>query len=482
MQVASNQLGQLFDTIGFGEPQMPEAVGVAVALEGSEYIVRALVIDKPDARKQLIPFLPQLISSAAYSSDAASVLPGDTEVFVSASIDLLQTFEGMRKAAEVKAKDEAGPRASVYKDGVMIAQRGAKEPEPDVFTQFEKKAGFKIKEELLSALGNEIALGGTLKTLQAAQVFGMGVPAPPPAADEKDDAKKNAAPAMPILLIEVKDRDAVRRLMPRVLTGLGIGEANLIAQTEKHGDAEMVNYAGVFGYAFVGDFIVLSDAVTVRHLIDANTNHQTLSANTVFHNSRRWQSQRTLGQLYVSPAMMEGYQDSVRKQSASMDAELRDFLLSLDPRSEALTYAVANDGAGTQHELHLPKNLILAGVASFASVTKNPPPEINEAVAMGLLSSIANAESQYKEGDGKGSYGSIQKLIDAKLLGPAEMLDRYGYKFDVSVLGDGFEAVATPREYGKTGKRSFFVDKSNVVRGGDHGGGPATIADPPVPE
>jgi len=101
---------------------------------------------------------------------------------------------------------------------------------------------------------------------------------------------------------------------------------------------------------------------------------------------------------------------------------------------------------------------------------------------MGLLSSIANAESQYKEGDGKGSYGSIQKLIDAKLLGPAEMLDRYGYKFDVSVLGDGFEAVATPREYGKTGKRSFFVDKSNVVRGGDHGGGPATIADPPVTE
>jgi len=48
------------------------------------------------------------------------------------------------------------------------------------------------------------------------------------------------------------------------------------------------------------------------------------------------------------------------------------------------------------------------------------------------------------------------------------------------VTGDTFEAVATPREYGKTGKRSFFVDKSGVVRGDDHGGAPATVADKPV--
>jgi hypothetical protein len=40
--------------------------------------------------------------------------------------------------------------------------------------------------------------------------------------------------------------------------------------------------------------------------------------------------------------------------------------------------------------------------------------------------------------------------------------------------------VATPREYGKTGKRSFFVDKSGIVRGDDHGGGPATVADNPI--
>jgi hypothetical protein len=59
-------------------------------------------------------------------------------------------------------------------------------------------------------------------------------------------------------------------------------------------------------------------------------------------------------------------------------------------------------------------------------------------------------------------------------------MEKYGYNFEVTVSGDQFQAVAMPKEYGKTGKRSFFVDKSGVVRGDDHGGAPATAADKPV--
>jgi hypothetical protein len=92
-----------------------------------------------------------------------------------------------------------------------------------------------------------------------------------------------------------------------------------------------------------------------------------------------------------------------------------------------------------------------------------------------------SVEEQYKQGPGKSSYGSFQQLIDMKMLMP-DQFDKYGYKFELSATGDRFEAVATPKEYGKTGKRSFFVDKSGVVRGDDHGGGPATIADRPVQE
>ena len=241
----------------------------------------------------------------------------------------------------------------------------------------------------------------------------------------------------------------------------------------------MVNYAGVFAYGFVGNFLVISDATSVRKVIDANVNSQTLSANTVFRNSRRWESSRTLGQVYVSPALMQSYHDQIRKQAASMDQAMRDFLLSLDPRSEAITYALSNDGPGMQHELHLPKNLILTMVAGISSAVKNPPPEANEGIAIGLLQYLANSEAQYKAGPGKGSYASLQQLVEAKMF-RTEEFERYGYIFQVTVNGDQFEAVATPREYAKTGTRSFFVDKSNAVRGGDHGGGPATIADPVI--
>lgn len=472
-RIASSQIGSMLDAIGYGEPQWPEAVGLAVALEGNQYVLRAIMVDKPEAKKLPLPFVPQLVSGAPFNSDAASVLPDDIEILVSASIDLKQTYEGMRKAAEIKFK-AAEARAR------QTGQAQAVGPAFGAFTEFEEKAKFNIKDDLLPALGNEVALAGSLKTLQSAGGMNLGIrsPSPSPSDANKDDPKKQAE-VLPILLIEVKDRDAARALMPRVLNGLGIGEANLIAQTEKRDDTEMVNYAGVFAYGFVGNFLVISEASGVRRVVDAYVNHRTLSSNTVFRNSRRWESNRSVGQIYVSPAMMEGYQDEVRKTSATMDAALRDFLLALNPTAEAITYSLSNDGLGTQHELHLPKNLILMTIAGISSATKNPPPEQNEMSAIGMLNYFATQETAYKAGAGKGSYGSLQQLVDAKLF-PLEAFDKYGYKLEATVMGDQFEATAVPREYGKNGKRSFFVDKSGVVRGDDHGGGPATVADKPV--
>jgi hypothetical protein len=46
-QIASSQVGQMLDMLGIGETQMPEAVGLAFALDGNEYVVKAMLIDKP---------------------------------------------------------------------------------------------------------------------------------------------------------------------------------------------------------------------------------------------------------------------------------------------------------------------------------------------------------------------------------------------------------------------------------------------------
>ena len=469
---ASREIGRMFDALGFGEPQWPEAVGLALVLDNNDYVIKAILIDPPDAKKLPLPFVPQLISGPAYASDAPSVLPDDTEVFVSASINFLQTYEGMRKQEDIRAKAE--PRQ---------IPAGGKEPPLGPFAEFEKKAGLKIKDDFLPAFGNEIALAGSLKSLQGAGPFNLGptpsAKASPESDDDKPDPAKKGSDAFPMLLISVKDREAARRLMPHVLEGLGLGEVNLIAQVEKREDTELVNYAGIFAYAFVGNFVVISEAATVRRAIDATVNHQTLSSNNAFRNSRRWEPNRTLGQIYVSPALMEAYHEEFRKSAGTVDATMRDFLLGLDPTASAITYALSNEGLGTQHEIHLPKNLIITMVAGISYATKNPPPDTNELIAISGLQIIVGSEETYKTTAGKGSYGTLDKLIEEKLVG-RKMFEDYGYKYNVVIIGDGFEVTATPREYGATGKRSFFVDKSGVVRGDDHGGGPATVADKPI--
>ena len=353
----------------------------------------------------------------------------------------------------------------------------------DPFAEFERKARFKIKEDLLPVLGNEIALAGSLNTLQGLGMFGVAAPPSPKASPETADEKQKAPENYPVLLISIKDRDAARPLLPHVFDGLGIGEANLIAQTEKRGDTELVNYAGVFAYAFVGNFLVISEAAAVRRVIDANVNNRTLSSNSAFRNFRRWQPRQILGEVYVSPALMEGYQDAIRKQSAAKDEKMRDFLMQLSPTANAISYALTNEGFGEVHELHLPKNLIIAmvaGTTATMAALKEGSPEMDEMMAESLLRMIASAESTYQESVGKGSYGSLDQMIAAKLIGPKEMFDHYGYKFEVTASGDRFEATAMPVEYGKTGKRSFFVDHTGVVRGDDHGGGPANALDKPA--
>ena len=210
------------------------------------------------------------------------MLPDDAEVFVSASVDFRQMYDGMKKQAEIAAKAAAKQIPATEKTESL-----------DEFAAFEKKAGFKIKEELLPVLGNEIAVAASLKSLQGFGMFGVGPP-PPSSKSSSGDPEKKANNAFPILLIAVKDRDEARRLMPRVLDGMGIGEVNQIAQVEKREDTELVNYGGIFAYAFVGDFIVISDTKVVRHLVDAYVNHQTLASNNAFRNSRRWQPRLVL--------------------------------------------------------------------------------------------------------------------------------------------------------------------------------------------
>jgi hypothetical protein len=93
-----------------------------------------------------------------------------------------------------------------------------------------------------------------------------------------------------------------------------------------------------------------------------------------------------------------------------------------------------------------------------------------------MLRTVHSAEASYQATTGNDNFGSLDQLISANLLSK-EMLEKYGYRIEVQASGKKFEATAVPTEYGVTGTLSFFIDDSGELRGGDHGGGPASVTD-----
>jgi hypothetical protein len=69
----------------------------------------------------------------------------------------------------------------------------------------------------------------------------------------------------------------------------------------------------------------------------------------------------------------------------------------------------------------------------------------------------------------------------------AGTVEGYTLRYRILPSGSGgvetqFELVAMPKEYGKTGRRSFFINEAGKLRGGDKTGAPATAADPLIDE
>ncbi len=119
-----------------------------------------------------------------------------------------------------------------------------------------------------------------------------------------------------------------------------------------------------------------------------------------------------------------------------------------------------------------------------------------EESAIDTLLGIAQAVDTYRSAFGKlpesfaqlgpptqgGVSPSAAKLLDASLAAGANN----GYKFRYRVItpagseNPGFEVAALPEQYGKTGNRSFLLDKDGKIHGADKKGALATADDPIV--
>lgn len=102
-----------------------------------------------------------------------------------------------------------------------------------------------------------------------------------------------------------------------------------------------------------------------------------------------------------------------------------------------------------------------------------------EDLALAQLSMVRNAEQAHLAMYGK--YATTPELMKAGLINSA-MQGGQNYTVDVTVLDDGarFVAMAVPVEYGPTGRTSFYLDETGIIRGADHQGGAPKPDDPVV--
>jgi hypothetical protein len=402
-----------------------------------------------------------LISGPPVALEAPNIFPADTDLLATMSLDLPQIYAQMAKPRQTT---EYSP------SGKIMGQKELESP----FAELEKRLKISIKDDVLPLLGPEIAVRLPMKNMSV-----IGLPSALPATPEVTKVQEPAKDS-PVLAIAIKDREAVKTLIPKLVEAFGLKGANALAQTERREDTEIISYANVFSYAFVGNFLVLSgDPAGTRHVVDSYLKHDTLAADVQFRNSTRWQPKPQQGQIYISPYLMESYRIWAELPGTHITEQTRAFLVRAASVPQPITYSLSNEGLGPLHEVHIPKNLVLMAVAGISGET-NPPQNIqNERAAMGAMYSIVYAEQQFKKKKGNGSYGTIEQLIAEQLL-PKELVERSGYKFELVVSGDKFEISAVPAEYGKSGTLSLFLDSKGVLRGADHNGASATAADPPI--
>jgi hypothetical protein len=481
--VAEILLSSLFYSRGMDD-KWPQAIGFAANMEGDSLAVRALLLSAPDAKGSVVPFFPILTFSAPLAHEASALMPGDTDIFASTSLDLPQMYERMMGLAVEREKEieESMPPPPAEFAGAGGANPGNVPPPvpqpqatPDAkedgvdsrLAALEKLLGFKIKEDLIGSLGSEVAFN-----VPSAWFMGSSARSSAPVSSRSTET---------IVLISLKDKEKLQRILPRLLVALGLKKLDDLAKGSKTTNGVEILTFSQGAFAFIGNFLAYSpNAASMQRLVDAYSKGQTLAASEEFRASTRWQPKQSLGQVYISHTFLKSvFADARRAAEEATDAESRSLLLPLSLEPGSVSHVVSDEGDGALHEVRLPRNLLAMFVAHERIDAKQAPIRNNENHAIDALMHLNEVETDYKEGKGRGAYATLEQLVAAKQM-PDFYLNNPGYKIELSISGDRFEATATPTAYPEKGRRSFFIDQSGVLRAADKGGRPADSSDEPL--
>ncbi|HZT58859.1 MAG TPA: DUF3352 domain-containing protein, partial [Pyrinomonadaceae bacterium] len=475
-QVTVWRMGGLLNNIVRGAPRIPGAVALGLRLEAGALVVRVAVENTPDGVVSVIPFLPNVVAGPPVTAAAAEVAPDDTDIFITTSLDWRRIYTSTLGTASLDPSlthswlgDGGGEDMDVNLSGITASRQKQPTPEETV-AAVEKLFGFKIKEDLLPALGNEVAVSVPFNYLSGPRVFGP--------ARKKDET--DSEPGL-VFIVALNDPDKVQEILPRALAAFQfVSLATPFAAPEKREGFE-IHTAGEFAYVVINNFLVAGEDVkAIRHVIDSYAARHTLASTSAYRDSVSWQAQQKVVEVFVSDALMRSLiEDTKKKSGGSIDPVVQTLLAQLDMTPESSSYEATNEGDALVHELRVPTSLLKAYAASMLIATKDMAVISAESEAAYILRRVHFSEYQFKEGRKKERYATLEELFDEKLL-EKDYVARLGYRVEINAVGDKFTATATPKTYGKTGRRSFFIDETGEVRGADHKGQPATADDPPI--
>lgn len=168
--------------------------------------------------------------------------------------------------------------------------------------------------------------------------------------------------------------------------------------------------------------------------------------------------------------------------------------------SRKITFCFVREGGNWKL---ISMGLIMLDVPAMAKQWEQADLDASEDAAIADLRTLAAALDTYRRAYGKlpdtlahlgpappnGVSPEAASLVDADLA--AGNKDGYTIRYTIkpgagdlseeeATKAETFSLASTPKEYGKAGRRSFFLDSTGILRGADKQGGVATSTDPRI--
>jgi hypothetical protein len=464
-------------------PARPSAAAAAfkafLGMKSLKAFAAAAQIDGPTLRVQASAEIDRtreglvtvLTDPPAISVQAANFLPSDTEYLTVYSLDAPRIYDLVMKSLT----------PAVTKEMKLP-------PMSENVAKAEELIGMRLRDDLLTAFGNEVAFGVKLTSLVGTRTAPNVAPLPqaPPADLGPGDMRVEEDPAVPedtvvvgstmpevVFLAEVRSPETVKRAIQQLAVLMG-APADAIRATDRNGVEVWV--AKDVAWAFLDGFMLIGSTPAVERSVDAHETRSTLATSPAYV---AWGAipANTIAASYVSPGVF-----STLAKEASKEINLG-FQMDLgNSFPNGILTTGQKDATGVYVRYEIPVRE--AWKALLDSVLKGLMKKKTAAVqteAVGTLRWVGSAEATFFAE--KGRFATLDELRAATML-PSDFSAAANYRLDLTVTNDGkgFAASMTPVEYGNPARDSYFMDESYVVRYVDRQGAPATAADPAIGE